>query len=503
MLNQMNPKAKSPSWFSSLTDRQINLLGSFGISSDESYLNKRDTLPEKELSPIDDLRFLNWSASVSSSTETELLKYLPKRFGFMKDKLTSQTKGEKLGNLLSNQVAALTARKNIEAEIKKSPSGNLLIEQVKSHSRQIFGRDAVIWRGRMGLMGKRLTLEEVGASLGLTRERVRQVEHKLFEEFSSQYDSCDEILASLIKLDSDQPIYLTTLINENPKYLNNIETDIDVLDGLLETMTPKHYVIRNYSEVVISKLPRTKFEAEVRNVSREIEKVFRKSEMPLSRDTLTQKLIDAGFHHIFVRFAVEHTEKVGHYRQNLLLSPDSNYSNIVIGVLQQSDSPVHINELAAQVAIVSKEEYVNPASLRGTLTLAPIVRNFGRGLMGLPKHKQVDFKTVLELNGKPMPEQYLIKIAANGDEDISRFNLLLNTDVFEVGNGVWGLVERDSPYNHEEINSLHEVFENQTQLNRDQVKTLIEQSGMIDHGLEFRDIVKLLINAQCDEHICR
>jgi hypothetical protein len=488
-------------WFSSLSERQRNLLTSHKISTEKDYLSYRDSLSIIERDQIDDLRYTERLKHGPFMDIKEFIAYIPARFTDVLPK--AAVTGETLKNSIEAHLSLLKLSDEISGKIKSAPTTSVLVARVKGFASDLFARDAVIWRGRMGLLGKRVTLEELGQELGgLSRERVRQIESKMVKEFIiANHSVIDDIRAALIHLDNDKPIYVSDLQKEVPHLLANIESDLAVLEGILESLTPKHYIVTDYGTPVISQLSKTNFENEVKSVTRAIENIFRYSFFPLPLSEIYNTLVTQKTHPVYASFAVDRLKKVGYLINNYLLSPDNNYSNIVIGILQFSDSTIHINALSERVAKVSGQEFISPASLRGTLTLAPMVKNFGRGMMGLSKHQTVDFNLILTLAKEPMSESDILELVNRNDGvGVSRANLLLSRDVIEVRPNVWGLVTRDNPYQYMDVDRMADIFNGKSDLDQDQITDILAANKIKNHGLSYRDICKIIYSVfQPDE----
>ena len=76
------------------------------------------------------------------------------------------------------------SRQNIEERLSRRQEQNLRNKILRSSLAQLSDRERDVIRARM-LTENPLTLEELGNKMGVSRERIRQIEKKAFEKLSS------------------------------------------------------------------------------------------------------------------------------------------------------------------------------------------------------------------------------------------------------------------------------------------------------------------------------
>lgn len=322
-------------------------------------------------------RFRNKLEELKCETVGDLLKV-----NF--DELVGKNLGARTVEVAGEAVTQFISRK--EKQIKMVT----LREQMRGFTDEIPAREARIFEHRFGLNGQRLTLEAVGGKFGLTRERVRQIEAAMFTMFAKGYSAVGEIIENA----KDGMRLSEFALHTHPL--------IDVADPLplaavLENLEPKlHLVGGEGVEYVISSAPRTGFEQTLRQSENVIEEIFRSSEVPITSKMLGTLIKSYNMDQTAMLMALSKVDSDGMWVDSKLLSPNNDKTNIAIGRLQFSDKPLSLEALADEVTELTNEG-TTPENLRSALSLVPIVRSFGYGMVGFKRHVFIKAARIAEV----------------------------------------------------------------------------------------------------------
>jgi hypothetical protein len=252
--------------------------------------------------------------------------------------------------------------------------------------------ESAIWKSRMGLGRKSMTLQDIAETIDVTRERVRQIERKAFErlKFNRLWNELSQRLDSLLEGRSS-PLILDGLAALDPWF-----------EGSAELAEPLAYVfdrhLENRFSVVevdgsryVSRLSQAQWDHALRAARRILEdgaEVHIKEED--ARPLINSLLADAGEElqdHLWMHSCAyaRFVESPGGERE--LAAYGRSADRIFVAILQASESPLHVSEIKRKYdeqehADVSINYLRNIGKNVGFL--------FGRGIYGLLSHCPLD-----------------------------------------------------------------------------------------------------------------
>ncbi len=286
-------------------------------------------------------------------------------------------KGRNLGER-TLEVARESLMKFVIKKINQKPLITLR-DMMQDFGNDLLAREARIWEMRMGLLSERHTLESVGTKFGLTRERVRQIELALFNLFSKRYPSV-KVIQEAVK----EGVSLSDMVKLTGELL--AFNDPVPLVGILEMLEPKYYLVsENGIEPIISTSPQTEIDVAFKRSLNIAEKIFRNSETLMDRVGIYQALENSNMDNTSRLLAIAKLNSEGIWDGDMLFSPNRDKTNVAIGCLQASPSPVHLDQLVEDVRSFINED-MTPEALRSSLSLIPSVRFYGYGTVGFARH---------------------------------------------------------------------------------------------------------------------
>jgi hypothetical protein len=322
-------------------------------------------------------RFVNRVRSENVNTLADLLRLRP-----------DTLKGKNLG-ARTLEVAAEELSKFFTKKIHQAPLVTLR-DMMADFASDMLAREARIWEMRMGLLGEISTLETVGSKFGLTRERVRQIEDAMFRQFVKKYPA-----VNLIAENVRDGMALPALVLATGELLSIM--DPLPLVGILQNLDPKMYLVRDAgTDPVISTKPQTEYIQNVRRTLSIAEEIFRNSEVPLTREAVVKALSESPVDDATRVTALEKIDNEGVWVDGLLVSPNTDRTNIAIGILQSYTHPVSYAQLAEDVEELTHEEQTEE-QLRSALSLVPLVKSFGYSQVGFPRMVQLPQEMVVEI----------------------------------------------------------------------------------------------------------
>lgn len=234
---------------------------------------------------------------------------------------------------------------------------------------------------RFGLFGKkRETLEAVGKSHGITRERVRQIERDGIRKIKKSADKYSDVLLFLrnkmeefggvrkedsfleeLTKDNDEKNYVVFLLNIDEKFSRVYES-------------PKRYVVWITEKEKLD---------EVEKIIKEICSIFEKEKKLFSAEELKEKLEeDIDINQLL--FIIETSKEIGSNKKGklgLYKWPDVNPKGIrdkVYLSLKEAKKPLHFKEIASSLG-----EKTNPQTTHNELIKDPSFVLVGRGVYAL------------------------------------------------------------------------------------------------------------------------
>jgi hypothetical protein len=246
-----------------------------------------------------------------------------------------------------------------------------------------------IWAGRLGFRCEPMTLQQIADLMSVTRERVRQMEVKVYKRVQ-QHPFWDELSSRINKHLSGRtsPLFLNGLPAIDP-WFKDADQLVHALREVSEHIPRLGFHVLTWRDLpVISALSETQWKAAVDEAK---SLLMALADLHLNdHDALTQA---AG---VLIGKAEDMREALVEEVSNfcvwsvlpdgsrILVGFGKSVSALVSSVLQASDSPLHIDEIQRRVSAYSGFEGVSQRNIHGAASEVGIL--YGRGIYGLMKH---------------------------------------------------------------------------------------------------------------------
>jgi len=246
-----------------------------------------------------------------------------------------------------------------------------------------------VWAGRLGFRCEPMTLKQIADQIGVTRERVRQIEVKLYRKVHNHpfWDELSRRVNEHLQ-GRTSPLFLHGLSAIDP-WFDGVEQLVNPLREVSEHIKRLRFNILNWSDMpVISSLSQRQW-IEANDEAKSL--LMAIADQNLSEgDALSQAasvLIGKGED---MREAL--LEEVSKFcvwsvlpdGSRILAGFGKSASALVSGVLQASDSPLHIEEIQRRVGAYSAYEATNARNIQRAASEVGLL--YGRGTYGLMKH---------------------------------------------------------------------------------------------------------------------
>ncbi|MDP2760310.1 MAG: sigma factor-like helix-turn-helix DNA-binding protein [Sideroxyarcus sp.] len=253
-------------------------------------------------------------------------------------------------------------------------------------------------RARMGLDSDSMTLQEIGDDMGLTRERVRQLESKGVSKIGRDYVWRDVLEAKLSKLldERDDPLPFSGLpildawfcgIEQLREPFNYLLEHKDILDC--------HFsLLQANGQLFVSRLSQNEWDKTVKQAMRLLEDGVNQGWGLSEARRYVEDLLGVRGRELrselwaiakqFAHFSSPHADS-----EPVLVSYGRGAEALVEAVLSESDRPLHYSEIPQRVV----ERYGKDIDVRRASTAAHDVGLlYGRGFYGLLKHCPLDYQ---------------------------------------------------------------------------------------------------------------
>ena len=260
-----------------------------------------------------------------------------------------------------------------------------------------------IWAARMGFRCEALTLQQISDQIGLTRERVRQIEVKIYKKVRAHpfWDELSNKVDEHLRGRST-PLFLNGLSAIDP-WFEGADDLVNPLRQLSDNIARLGFHILTWNNAtVISRMTQAQwYEAidEAKSILMAI------ADQNLSeRDALSQAggaVIGKGED---MREAL--LEEVSKFciwsaltdGSRILTGFGKSLTALVSGLLQASDTPLHIDEIQRRIRANSSYEATNVSNIRRAASEVCIL--FGRGTYGLIKHCPLTESQLLDIRAE-------------------------------------------------------------------------------------------------------
>ncbi len=260
-----------------------------------------------------------------------------------------------------------------------------------------------VWAGRLGFRCEPMTLQQISDQIGLTRERVRQIEVKIYKKVNG-HPFWDELSRRV--LDHLQgrtaPLFLNGLSAIDP-WFEGADELAHLLRGVSAHIPRLGFHILTWNDSpVISRMSQAQWLEAIDEAKGTLMAI---AEQNLSeRDALSQAagaLIGKGED---MREALQvEVSKFFNWSElpdgsRVLTGFGKSATALVSGVLQTSDSPLHIDEIQRRVRAHSTYEATNTPNIRRAASEVGML--FGRGTYGLMKHCPLNPSQMLDIRAE-------------------------------------------------------------------------------------------------------
>jgi len=433
-------------WINKLSESNPALyikLSEKGLSSDDTYLMIRNEFPKDIRDQLDDWRYQYLKEEINSSSLWDLLKisharilsmelqeldltvrlrnlFIRHEVDFVED-LQSYNYEMLMGltnfgrKSYSNLVEIISAKleeethivlniinhdislsePEVDAEEKENED---VIETITLRNivdkiiEEMGERDQKIIQGRFGYFGQRLTLEQIGEELNLTRERIRQKEKILISKLKKSNNLLNELYVKLQPFveNRDEPVIIELLETEDD-WFKGFDGKYEFLAGLIENLTNgRAHVINVFDRNVLSKKSQIEWDnlvAEIRVILQDsdlvglgvndldllIESILRKNDV----SQLKRLLLNVFEEKLVFAYSTEGKPEV-------FMGYGKSIENIVLSILSESESPLHKDELVNRISAKCSRSISAHHAVTSALSLGALL--FDKSTFGLMRH---------------------------------------------------------------------------------------------------------------------
>lgn len=250
-------------------------------------------------------------------------------------------------------------------------------------------RKRLVMKYRMGFGVKRSTLQEIATSIGVTRERVRQIESKTISQIVNLPIWRQTLVAKLgaIISDRDGPLPLLGLDIQDP-WFTGVEEIPEIFDFVLENFCASEFsIVHTNNQLFVSKLSQHEWDEAVSKGRQILEGAIGENwRVSQVRSAIDALLILEGREMRGELWAT--VSKHAHFasvdgEEPVLVQYGRGAEQYVEVVLAESDRPLHYTEIAQEVKKRSGREI---DTRRVHHAAAEVGLLMGRGTYGLMKH---------------------------------------------------------------------------------------------------------------------
>jgi hypothetical protein len=295
-----------------------------------------------------------------------------------------------------------------------------LKEHFESSLSSLKENERKVLENRSGYHGQVKTLEEVGEMIGVTRERVRQIQKKNVAKIISTefWDDCIAIKIGEMLLNREQPLYLEMLEVEDPWFKGFIG-NYQHLAAIIELFSENEIrVIKIDSAMVVSRIHQDDWDTMISNYRKSLrekanEQTWSKYDTELTfKASLEEKGASELYPLLWGAFADVLIFEDSSSGRELLISYGKTLNSAIFAVLHQAESPLHFSIIGERVREHLGKNVTNPQVNSGLHKVG--AKLFDRGIYGLPhfnpisegtcQHLRVVIETLV-LNG-PLMKQW-------------------------------------------------------------------------------------------------
>ncbi len=246
-----------------------------------------------------------------------------------------------------------------------------------------------VWAGRLGLRCEPMTLQQISDQIGVTRERVRQIEVKIYTKIQSHpfWDELSQRIHEHLR-GRTSPLFLNGLAAIDP-WFEGADQLAHPIREVSDHIPRLGFHILTWNDLpVISAMSQGQWTETVEEAKSILMAI---ADQNLSeRDALSQAagvLIGKGedmreaLYEEVYKFCIWSALPNG---SRILTGFGKSAAALVLGILQASDTPLHIDEIQRRVRAHSTYEATNAPNIRRAASEVGVL--YGRGIYGLVKH---------------------------------------------------------------------------------------------------------------------
>jgi len=299
------------------------------------------------------------------------------------------------GNELNADIGDLGIHQNKDDLITKILAIPLKVH-FESALKRLSERDRNIIEYRTGYIdGKPLTLQEVGDLIGVTRERVRQIQKKYIQKIieTEFWDDCIEININQLLVGRNGPLYLEMLEIEDPWFVGFMENYTNLKEIIKLFSGNEICVIQVDGATIISRINQEDWDLCVSQCRKSlIDKSKRGLWTRQDVDLLFNSTLSAKDANELLPLLQEQYQEFlqfsGSEMTATLVSYGRSVEPIIRVILAQANEPLHYSEITARVTEALKKE-VNERNIQNALITMQEAKLFGRGIYGLDSHNPI------------------------------------------------------------------------------------------------------------------
>jgi len=245
--------------------------------------------------------------------------------------------------------------------------------------------ERIVLESRTGYDGSVKTLESVGSVIGVTRERVRQIQKKNVTKIINTefWDDCIAIKIGELLLSREKPLYLEMLEVEDEWFAGFIG-NYQHLAAIIELFSENQIKILTINgAVVISRVCQDDWDNLIRTFRNALKNKAKEQNWTKNDIQLTFKasLDEKGAAELLPLLWSSFSDSLQFNSNDILLSFGKSIESVLNVVLNEAESPLHFSEIARRAAPLLGREISNHNTntrLQGTEA-----KLFGRGTYGL------------------------------------------------------------------------------------------------------------------------
>lgn len=248
--------------------------------------------------------------------------------------------------------------------------------------------DRGVWAARIGYKCQRLTLQQIADTVGLTRERVRQLEAKVFRHVAKSdfWQQLSERIAQVLK-DRESPLLVGGLSAIDPWFDSDIDFEHPLKEICKALLENRYSVFKVRDVAVLTELTRNGWEDAVGNAKSALEAIIGTGVTETEAKSIIFGLLpDKGRelrNDLWNEVTLDAKWSGTDQDNRILIGFGNDIETVILTILNGSEVPLHTSEITRRVrsyGIANHDEhYVRNAAQKMALL-------FNRGTYGLPKH---------------------------------------------------------------------------------------------------------------------